>query len=397
MHAATPTGAVGENIATLRKTADWSQAKLAREAGISTSYLKKIEIGDRACRPAIAASIANALGVTLALLYGQPYSETPVPPEKINALRSAVRRYAQPITDQPYPEDVHELLERATNLRAATRYRELLDLLPDLVGQATAHAHSADDPAGWLLLVDVYGCAYTVAHRLGYPDLAELVTARQAWAAHQTWNPMAVAAAAWSEAGTFQSAGDYTGGLSVIEDAITRMGSYQADSVTSAVALGSLHLRGVTLASRARDATSTADHLRHARHLADQLPADRGDILDHNLTFGAGNVDLHEMASWVELEKPAKAVTMADRLASASLPGLTPTRTGHLHIDSARARLAAGQRDEAVVALFKANKVAPQMALIHPMAREVTRVLVSLHRRSNPELSKLARQMGMAE
>ncbi|GGV97556.1 hypothetical protein GCM10015535_69150 [Streptomyces gelaticus] len=38
---------------------------------------------------------------------------------------------------------------------------------------------------------------------------------------------------------------------------------------------------------------------------------------------------------------------------------------------------------------------APQMARIHPMGREVLRVLVSLHRRANPELKRLFRLSGI--
>jgi hypothetical protein len=35
------------------------------------------------------------------------------------------------------------------------------------------------------------------------------------------------------------------------------------------------------------------------------------------------------------------------------------------------------------------------MAKIHPMSREVLRVLIALHRRSNPQLVKLAQQAGL--
>lgn len=279
MHAATPAGAVGANIAALRKTADLSQTALAIRAGISRSYLQKIEIGDRACTPAIAAQVAKALGVSTAVLHGQPYRSAAVPTEQVNALRAAVRRYAQP---QPGPRDSRQepeslaaVLARAADLRAAARYRELLAVSADLVHRATAHAHAADTPDAWLALVDAYHCAATVAHRLGYQDLTELVAARQAWAAQRSDHPLAAGLAAWSEAGTFQSAGDYEGGLALVEQTIAALPNaavgVRDNDPALLVVTGSLHLRAVTMASRSRDAATTRDHLRHAVRLADEL------------------------------------------------------------------------------------------------------------------------------
>ncbi|MGH3923069.1 MAG: hypothetical protein ACRDS9_01930 [Pseudonocardiaceae bacterium] len=60
-----------------------------------------------------------------------------------------------------------------------------------------------------------------------------------------------------------------------------------------------------------------------------------------------------------------------------------------------RAQLDLGDRDGAQTSLVQAWDIAPQMAKVHPMSREVLRVLISLHRRSNPQLVKLAKQAGL--
>ncbi|SFC18968.1 hypothetical protein [Streptomyces aidingensis] len=151
------------------------------------------------------------------------------------------------------------------------------------------------------------------------------------------------------------------------------------DSIEGIVAAGSLHLRGVTLAARARDAATTEHHLQHAKRLAGQLPPDEGDQYRHSLTFGPGNVALHEMAAQIELEKPRRAVGMAEVLSGELPTGLGPTRIGHLHIDAARAYLATGDRDEALRSLLRA------------------RVLMSLRRRSKPEPAWLAKWAGLHE
>ena len=53
----------GENIAVLRKARSMGQARLAREAGISVSYLSKIEVGLRPATPPVVAAVAKALHV----------------------------------------------------------------------------------------------------------------------------------------------------------------------------------------------------------------------------------------------------------------------------------------------------------------------------------------------
>ncbi|UCM88459.1 helix-turn-helix domain-containing protein [Streptomyces marincola] len=394
MQVATAPTAVGGNIAVQRKARELSQQALANRAKISKSLLAKIEIGDRACRPAVAASIAAALGVPLTVLYGQPYAES-ADPQLIDALRSAVRRHRHPAVTEVRADRLTADIEAASRMRASTDYARLLPVLPGLIARAVAHAHDTQDPAAWELLVDAYSCAFTVAHRLGYPDLADLVAARQEWAAHQSWTPVAQLAAAWTEAGCYQSAGDYLEGLAVTDRALTAMSATATDSVAGVVAAGSLHLRAVTLASRARDEATTRYHLEKAERLAGRLRD--ADVYRHNLTFGPGNVVLHELATHIELERPRRAVAIVGDLVGVSLPGLAPTRIGHLHIDAARAHLAAGDRDEALQSLLRAREAAPQMARIHPMAREVLRVLVSLHRRSKPELAILAKWAGLHE
>ncbi|MGH3821755.1 MAG: hypothetical protein ACRDRA_02755, partial [Pseudonocardiaceae bacterium] len=75
--------------------------------------------------------------------------------------------------------------------------------------------------------------------------------------------------------------------------------------------------------------------------------------------------------------------------------GLPPTRIGPVHINTARAHLELGDRASAQTSLIQAWTIAPQLAKTDPMALEVLRVLFSLHRRSKPQLLKLAKQAGL--
>jgi transcriptional regulator with XRE-family HTH domain len=388
----TPTA--GENIAVLRRARGYGQTRLAREAGISVSLLTKVENGDRAATPAVVASIAKALSVTTARIYGQPFADPSEQADLLNQLRGAVRRHTLPRVDVPPPAELDAMLRRAAQLRADTKYLELLRDLPDILGAATATAlASGGDAIAWGNVADVYGCAYAVAHRMGQPDLADMIVSRQTWASNQTWNPVAEAGAAWNEAGTYQSAGDYSDGMAIVDRAITRYETTAADTSEAVVALGSLHLRGVVLASRAKDKGATKAHAEKAAELSRKL---KTDALEHNLTFGPGNTALYQLAAHVELDAPDEAVRMAEPLLRKPPSGLRASRIGRLYIDTARAKLALGDHHGAEETLLQAFKTAPQMAQVHPMAREVLRVLFVSHQRARPGLLEMAKRSGLS-
>ncbi len=363
--------------------------------GISLSYLSKIETGLRPATPPLVAAAASALRVTTARVYGDPFSDPSKQHELMDALRTVVRRHTLPREDVPPPSELAASLQRAAQLRADTNYLELLQLLPRLLGQVTATAMESDgDATAWGQVADVYSCAYACAHRFRQPDLADMIVSRQQWAAHQTWNPSAEAAAAWNEAGTYQSAGEYSDGLAIIERAIVRYEMIPGDDLERVVHLGSLHLRGVVLASRHEDKAATAAHVRRATALAERITGP--DVLQHNLTFGPGNTALYELAARIELGQPDKAAEVATPLLTAPPAGLKPSRIGRLAIDAARARLATKDLVGAEEALKQAFRVAPQMAEIHPMAREVMRVLWTMHQRSRRDLLAMAKRSGLA-
>ncbi|WP_340376641.1 helix-turn-helix domain-containing protein [Streptomyces sp. SS7] len=390
------TPAPGENIAVLRKARGIGQGKLAREAGISLSYLSKIEVGLRPATPPVVAGIAKVLKVQVQRIYGQPYLGPSEQADLLNDLRGAVRRYTLPKEDVPDPAQLAADVGKAMKLRAETKYLELLGMLPKLLGQVTSTAlMAASGEAGaWTQVSDVYGCAYAAAHRLAMPDLADMIVSRQAWAAQQTWNPEAEVAAAWNEAGTYQSAGQYDDGLAIVERAISKYESASnGDTPARALSLGSLHLRGIVLASRHKDKQAAADHLRKAHQYARDIP---NDVLWHNLTFGQENTALYELAAHIELGKPDKAAEMGTALLATPPKTLTPNRLGRLFIDIARARLDTKDYAGAEEALEKAFLIAPQMTEVHPMAREVIRVLFVLHQRARPKLMTMAKRAGLA-
>jgi transcriptional regulator with XRE-family HTH domain len=391
-------------IATLREARGLTQAQLATRAHVSASLLSKVEVFDRPATYALITAVARALQVPVERLSGQPYTDNrrdELVHRDIDLLRTVLRCYDLP--DEVPPRSPRELaadVGALARLRAAANYRALAARLPALLTELGAAAHTADTAHQAqlnALLVSAYHAAHTLTYRLGYPNLTEGVEHKLAYAANRTADPLAGALAQWARAQwaraqSFQAAGDYTHGLQLMDTARHELGNELSKPTGAALTVyGSLHLRSATLASRAGDADTARDHLRAARDLATQLKT--GDQVHYGLTFGPANTTTHEVAAYVELGDGAAAITAAQSWQpSRTMPR---TRRGHHHIDLARAYLIHGDRAGALRELQQARQIAPQQTRLHPMVRETTAVLLSLHRRSNPELSKYAGWLGL--
>ncbi|WP_409237822.1 helix-turn-helix domain-containing protein [Streptomyces sp. PA5.6] len=385
--------APGANLAALRKERGWSQAHLAKKANISVSLLSKVEVGGRTLTPAVAAAVGKPMGLSMAEVLGtagvarrakQPLAD----------LRAAIRDY-----DLPGPGAIEES-GLSADLGTVDRYRKkadvtkLLPMLPKLLRDATTHAHTANNPDAWMVLADVYSTVYWLAARHRWMDMAELAVTRQRWAVEQQPNPLGEAIAARDRAGTYLNFGDVERGLSLVDMAITKAQG-ALDSTDRDIAVCVLNLRGMTLAGRLKDkreAKREAD--RHIRSALDTAQGIGRELDVHGLTVGPQNVFTHRLATCVDLGRPREALALTDDL-SAALAGMPPTRVAPTYINAARAQLDTGDRDGALENLSIAWNVAPQFARIHPMGREVFRVLSSLHRRSNAELLRLSKLAGI--
>ncbi|RPK62185.1 MULTISPECIES: DNA-binding protein [unclassified Streptomyces] len=246
------------------------------------------------------------------------------------------------------------------------------------------------------MLADVYSTVYWLAARHRWMDMAELAVTRQRWAVEQQPNPVAEAFSSRDRAGTYLNFGDVERGLVVVDRAIVAVQSAPLSTADRDLAVVILNLRGMTLAGRLRDKTEgkreARRHIESAWRAAGSFPT--RDVDAQGLTFGPQNTFTHVLAAQVDLGRPQDALALTDDLDEA-LEGLPPTRVAPTRINAARAQLDLGDRDGALENLSRAFDVAPQMARIHPMGREVLRVLVSLHRRTKPELKRLSRLSGI--
>ncbi|GAA2785368.1 helix-turn-helix transcriptional regulator [Saccharopolyspora taberi] len=388
MSSSVETPGPGRNVAILRKARAISQVGLAREAGVSVSLLSKIEVGERTLSHGVAAALARAMGITLDEVLGRARVRHDGE-SRLQELRAAIRRFDLPGEPPENPGEVLGQVGELFRLRAAADLSGVLEKLPRLLGAATNQAHQSAAPDSWSVVSDIYSSVYWIAARHRWTDLAELAVVKQRLAAERA-NPFTAAVASRDEAGTFLNSGDFEGGLTVVDRAIVRAESSMAGR-QRALGLGVLHLRGMTLAGRMGDRAEAERHAAAAWKAAEGLPED---VDLGGITFGPENTATHVVATSVDLEKHRDALRVGEELARRP-HHLPATRVAPHHLNLARAKLALRDRGGALDSLAAAWDAAPQMAKVHPTSQELIRVLISLHKRSNPTLTKVAQRAGL--
>jgi hypothetical protein len=153
-----------------------------------------------------------------------------------------------------------------------------------------------------------------------------------------------------------------------------------------------MHLRLAILAARDSKRRNDAwDHLAQASEVGERIGRDTH---HYGLIFGPTNVKIHEVATAIELEDADEVIRRNEGFEPpASLP---VERSSHHYIDVARAQLVAGQPQQALDSLVKADHLAPQHTRNHPMARETVTGLIRVHNRLPESLRSMARRMGVS-
>lgn len=374
----------GANVAARRKEAGLSQVALARRSGVSVSLLSKIEVGDRALTQGVGAAIARAMNLTLDELLGS------APEKNLNALNYAIRRFDIPGEPPTNTETLQQEVDELNKLRFNTELAQIQIRLPSLLTRVTNRAHLTGQPKAWTLVADVYGVVYWLAARHRWMHLAELATMKQRVAAERA-DPIAAIVAARDDAGTFLNSGDFDGGLSIIDRAVVEAES-RLTGREKAFGLGVLHLRGLTLAGRLKDKQTTRKHIDAAWRVAEEFPED---IAPHGIHFGPKNTATHVISTASDMDQHKMALDTGDELIRSGL-SLPATRVAPFYMNIGRSQLALGDTDGTLESLEKAWAEAPEMAAVHPTSLELTRVLVSKHKRSNERLTAIAQRVGIA-
>ncbi|MFC5749531.1 helix-turn-helix domain-containing protein [Actinomadura rugatobispora] len=378
----TPDRQVGHRIAAMRGVRRLTQRRLAEDAHISLSTLRKVEQGSRPVSDRVLESIAAALGVEPDALTGRRTHTDSRVHAAVPNIRTAIDAYDVPDDGPVRPLDqLRQATATATQRRLTSQYTRLAEELPLLLVELSRAVlgGAPERRAVAALLAAAYRSADAVAYKYGYYDLSARLIELMRRSADIAEDSALIATAAYVRTEVFFAAGrNLTPGLRALEMALDDLP--EPTSPDLAAAAGSLHMRAAVVAARlTEDPAVVGQHLKEARRLAKGVP----EGVYNGTAFGPASLHVHEVSVAVELGDAARAVELAigqkAEREKIRLDGLPPERRSHYAIDLARAQLWLGMRDEAFGSLQTARQIAPQHVREHPFVRDALVTLLRLH------------------
>lgn len=386
----------GTNLRRIRRHRGRSLDVVAGLAGISPSYLSRIERGERALdRRSLIAALARALDVTPADIVGPSVPVTAdagIADDHVNAVRSALLAVSVGVPGgDAVPVDV--LQTRAHALLDAQRacdYRTVGADLPALVRDVHTSIQAGKNVRELLqlaALLHVQGVAAWLGDVGGPGDLAWQACTLARDAAERADDPLSVAVASFGVGLGLLGGGNFDLAGHVLT---------AADPGTEKAA--GLHMSGMLALAHSLTAAATGDTttetaaLDHAADLARHV-----DGPDFGwFGFSPANVDLWRASAALERGDHVAAAALTDRIEPAALPN--PTRRVAFHL--ARARACARirhRRPDAVDALRAAERIAPARVHGSRVARGLVVELIERARADavGTELRGLASRAGL--
>jgi transcriptional regulator with XRE-family HTH domain len=403
----------GTRLARARHLRRWSQERLARESGFSTSAIRAFEQGRRSLDNMRQLTLlAQVLNVPITDLTGQPY--LPVTPEQdaghhaVAGIRRELLLATRPakFSDiEAAAVSISALRDRTSGLHASHRSAALStmgDELPGLLHDlrvALDVMPAAHRPAVYGLLARAYEAAMDMLLQSGYISDSVMAIERARWAAQQADDPLRLLTANWHYAGAFIRIGELDPASDIIDEALRVLRPLTGERIDAAALTGCYELQAALVAARASDAAAMWKRWERAEHIAHQIARDRNEPLQ----FGPSNVAIWSVALPVEMLDAATAVkraTAVNPVLSKLIPAGSITkgqysaqRLGRHWVDVGRAYHYRADHDRALGAILKAEQIAPQPTRNNPGAREVVSHMLRTRRRN--ELVELGLRMGI--
>ncbi|MEW9549113.1 helix-turn-helix domain-containing protein [Nonomuraea sp. NPDC050783] len=387
----------GIRIARVRHLRGFTQEGLAMRANVSRSLLAKVETGAKPATPSLVAAVARACAVDPAEINGQPYRGKDKDSDAVHATIPPIRMalaYVDiaPELDTP-PRTLDELRSEIAELRKlqeAASHVRLGARLPAVLEELTVHVMETDATRAWRMLNRAQALAGSLARRLGYNDLAQVIVERTSVSAQRAEDEHLPCLVSLGRARLLMTLGAWDVSLKVIGKAAAKI---DQNNPVSTEVFGSLHLSAAIAAARAGREPEAWEHHGIAAEAAARIsPRDRRD--PYGLQMNPQNAAIHGCAVAVELGDIDEAIRL-DRELDPGQQSVGGERRAHHDLDMSRAHLCAGDHDRSLKRVLHAERVAPQMTRFHPSARETVRQLQRGYRHPPESLRLLTERMGM--
>jgi transcriptional regulator with XRE-family HTH domain len=395
----------GDLVRSYREEKNWSHDRLAREMHKSVSWVAQIERGELPLTDVtILGRLAALLGAPLHEFIEAalgPDTETARNRPYVEQLRLAIAGHpapesiTAPVPDGP-PCDLESLQQRTQHIWErihATAYREMGPAVAALIielEQASRTAAKTQRNELLPLLAQTYQAAAAMLVKVGDRGAGWVAADRAIAAAERSQDPALILAGQLRMARTLLDSSEQALARHVLTQATRRH-----DAIITGGDLGMISLVGssalLLAILHARDANTDAaeQSLTVARRLAAVLGTDRN---YHDTEFGPTNVAMHAVGVAVELGNRQQAL---DRAAHVRHPEqLSAERQARYLIDIARAHLLTPSGRHALLALVKAEHIAPEELAESPRVAELIDDIEALNRRTRlPGLRELRQRL----
>lgn len=396
--------AIGRRLREIRYWRRMSLRAVAELAGLSESHLSRIERGQRAVdKRSTLEGLAHVLRVAPIELTGQPFRPAdPLTAEAHAAIAELQVVLAEPALGdawaprgRPWPQLAAELHALNTVLRPAADYASQGRVLPGLLSDLhAAMAHEPDHRAEVLhALMDSYHAAEELTKSLGVPGLPQLAAVHAQTVAEELDTPAWLGLAAWLRGMTV--------GTSSRETMLTVSQRAAADlqpavgAPDAAQMYGAAHLNAALASAALNRPDDAYAHLAEADEIARAVPADSPGF--GQVYFDPDNVGIWRVSLAVELGESGRLAEIARDVDPFAVPSKARQAMffGDLGRGLGRER---STRDQAVVALRRAEEIAPQLVRSNFYIRETVTDLLRRARSDagGRELRGMAYRMGIS-
>jgi len=395
----------GELVRTYRETKNWSRERLARDMHKSLSWVSQTERGE------IALVDIHLLG-RLAALLGAPlqeFIEAALGPDSdtlrnrpyVEQLRLALAGHPAPdsittaTADRP-PYDLPALRTRTRRIWEqvhASAYRELGPSIATLLVELEVASRSSSRTARVEvlgLLAQTYQVAAAMLVKVGDHGAGWVAADRAIAAGERCHDPALVLAGQLRMARTLLDSHEKALAYHVLTQATQRRESIIAGREPGLISLvGSSALLLAVMHARDANTAGAEQALAVARQLAGVLG---GDHNHYDTEFGPTNVTMHAVHVAVELGNGQQALDRSTHLRH--IDHMSPERQARYLIDLARAHVLTRSSRQALLALVRAEQVAPQELAELPLVATVLDGIEGLGKRARvPGLRELRQRL----
>lgn len=390
-----PANAVGHRLRQIRHARKKSLRAISGLAGISTSYLSRLESGNRALdRRSLVVALANALEVAPSEITGAAVAPPGQSDEdrSLNGVRLALLSVSM---GEPQGEVVplDGLQARVTELldhQKGCDFVEVGQALPSLVRDLHTTLAAGREVEALLRLVTLTHVQGTQAWLMDVGaslDLGWHAAALAKGAAERVDDPLTHAVSAFGTAFGLMGAGAFD--LASRTVSATNPGTATSEAMQAA---GMLSLTSSLLAAARADGSARSAALDHAADLA----AHTGEGNALWFGFGPSNVGVWQMSVALEAGDHVEAARIATTVNPGALP--SPTRRSAYYREYGRALARLPRRtDDAVMMLRRAEAISPTRIRRHPFMRSILAELMTKVKRDSigRELRGMAYRAGL--